>query len=158
MTTTGSGVQSCTRTRIGVDGPIPAPDDAERTLTGWEYYPQAIGHALRHIATVVGDVPLIVTENGIATADDSRRGDYYTGALSAVAAALEDGLDIRGYLAWSALDNYEWGSCKPTFGLIAVDRHTFERTPEPSAAWPLTPCGERACRASRRRGDPSEGP
>ncbi|SDN10842.1 Glycosyl hydrolase family 1 [Streptomyces sp. cf386] len=71
--------------------------DAERTLTGWEYYPEAIGHALRHTAALVGDVPLIVTENGIATADDSRRIDYYTGALSAVAAALEDGLDVRGY-------------------------------------------------------------
>jgi len=129
------GVQSYTRTRIDVDGPLPAPDDAERTLTGWEYYPEAIGHALRHTAAIVGDVPLIVTENGIATADDSRRIDYYTGALSAVAAALEDGLDIRGYLAWSALDNYEWGSYVPTFGLIAVDPETFERTPKPSAAW-----------------------
>jgi beta-glucosidase len=121
------GVQSYTRTRIGADGPIPAPDDAERTLTGWEYYPEAIGHALRHTAAVVGDVPLIVTENGIATADDSRRIDYYTGALSAVVAALKDGVDIHGYLAWSALDNYEWGSYKPTFGLIAVDPDTFEK-------------------------------
>ncbi|MFJ9588518.1 glycoside hydrolase family 1 protein [Streptomyces acidicola] len=129
------GVQSYTRTRIGVDGPIPAPDDAERTITGWEYYPEAVGHALRHTAALVGDVPLIVTENGIATADDSRRVDYHTGALTAVAAALEDGLDIRGYLAWSALDNYEWGSYKPTFGVIAVDLETFERTPKPSAAW-----------------------
>ncbi|MDH6434126.1 beta-glucosidase/6-phospho-beta-glucosidase/beta-galactosidase [Streptomyces sp. SAI-144] len=58
----------------------------------------------------------------------------HTGALSAVAAALEDGLDIRGYLAWSALDNYEWGSYQPTFGLIAVDPDTFARTPKPSAA------------------------
>ncbi|MFI6933770.1 glycoside hydrolase family 1 protein [Streptomyces sp. NPDC050287] len=129
------GVQSYTRTRISVDGPIPAPDDAELTLTGWEYYPEAVGHALRHTAALIGTVPLIVTENGIATADDHRRVDYYTGALRAVAAALEDGLDIRGYLAWSALDNYEWGSYTPTFGLIAVDPDTFERTPKPSAAW-----------------------
>jgi beta-glucosidase len=50
-----------TGTRIGVDGPIPAPDDAERTLTGWKYYPEAIGHALRHTAAVVGDIPLIAT-------------------------------------------------------------------------------------------------
>ncbi|MFF7791287.1 family 1 glycosylhydrolase [Streptomyces sp. NPDC007991] len=129
------GVQSYTRTRIGPDGPLPAPDDAERTLNGWEYYPQALGHALRHTAKVVGDLPLIVTENGIATDDDSRRIDYTTGALQEVAAALEDGLDVRGYLHWSALDNYEWGSYKPTFGLIAVDPETFERTPKPSAAW-----------------------
>jgi beta-glucosidase len=54
-------VQSYTRTRIGVDGPVPAPDDAERTLTGGKYYPEAIGHAQRHTAAVVGDIPLIVT-------------------------------------------------------------------------------------------------
>ncbi|MDX2680361.1 glycoside hydrolase family 1 protein [Streptomyces soliscabiei] len=129
------GVQSYTRTRIGPDGPLPTAEDAERTLNGWEYYPRALGHALRHTAEVVGDIPLIVTENGIATDDDSRRIHYTTGALQEVAAALEDGLDVRGYLHWSALDNYEWGSYKPTFGLIAVDPHTFERTPKPSAAW-----------------------
>nr|WP_236584398.1 family 1 glycosylhydrolase [Streptomyces sp. MBT53] len=103
------GVRSSTRTRIGVDGPIPTPDDAERTLTGWEHYPEAIHHARRHTAAIIGDVPLIVTENGIATADDSRCVDYGAGALSSIAAALEDGLDIRGHLAWSALDTYEWG-------------------------------------------------
>ena len=108
-----------------------------RAHTPWRAAPnsEAIGHALRHTAGIVGDVPLIVTENGIATADDNRRVDYCTGALSAVAAALEDGLDIRGYLAWSALDNYEWGSYTPTFGLIAVDPDTFARTPKPSATW-----------------------
>ncbi|XVQ06813.1 glycoside hydrolase family 1 protein [Spirillospora sp. CA-255316] len=130
------GVQSYTRTKIGPDGPVPAPEDAERTLTGWEYYPAAVGHALRHTADLLGPgMPLIVTENGIATADDTRRIDYYTGALAAVAAAIEDGLNVQGYLAWSALDNYEWGTYKATFGLIAVDRVTFERTPKPSAAW-----------------------
>lgn len=80
-------------------------------------------------------MPLIVTENGIATADDTRRVDYYTGALEAVSAALEDGVNVHGYLAWSALDNYEWGSYEPTFGLIAVDPVTFERTAKPSAVW-----------------------
>ncbi|GAA3974095.1 family 1 glycosylhydrolase [Actinomadura viridis] len=129
------GVQSYTRTRIGPDGPIPVPPEAERTLTGWEYYPRAVGHALRHTASIVGDVPLIVTENGIATADDTRRIAYYTGALDEVGAAIEDGLDVQGYLAWSALDNYEWGSYTPTFGLIAFDPETFARTPRPSAHW-----------------------
>ncbi|RFU86808.1 glycoside hydrolase family 1 protein [Streptomyces triticagri] len=129
------GVQSYTRTEIGPEGPIPAPEHVERTLTQWEYYPTAVGYALRHTAEIVGDVPLIVTENGIATGDDSRRVDYYTGALGEVAAAIEDGLNIQGYLAWSALDNYEWGSFKPTFGLIGVDRETFERTARPSAEW-----------------------
>jgi beta-glucosidase len=130
------GVQSYTRTRIGPDGPIPAPEEAERTLTQWEYYPAAVGHALRHTADIVGpELPLIVTENGIATDDDTRRIDYYTAALDEVATAIEDGLNVQGYLAWSALDNYEWGSYKPTFGLIAVDPATFERTPKRSAVW-----------------------
>ncbi|WP_405388817.1 family 1 glycosylhydrolase [Streptomyces sp. NBC_01102] len=130
------GVQSYTRTEIGPDGPIPASGDVERTLTQWEYYPAAVGHALRHTAEVIGrDMPLIVTENGIATSDDSRRADYYAGALNEVATALRDGLNIQGYLAWSALDNYEWGSFTPTFGLIAVNWETFERTARPSAVW-----------------------
>ncbi|WP_330289244.1 glycoside hydrolase family 1 protein [Streptomyces sp. NBC_00576] len=130
------GVQSYTRTRIDPDGhPVPAPAEAERTLTGWEFYPQALGHALRHTARIVGAVPLIVTENGIATSDDTRRIAYTTGALQEVTAALEDGLDVHGYLHWSALDNYEWGSYKPTFGLIEINPDTFERTPRPSAVW-----------------------
>jgi beta-glucosidase len=48
---------------------------------------------------------------------------------------MGDGVDVRGYLHWSLLDNYEWGSYKPTFGLVAVDRVSFRRTPKPSLAW-----------------------
>jgi beta-glucosidase len=129
------GVQSYLRTIIGPDGPVPFADGVERTLTGWEYYPEALGQALRHTRDVTGGVPMLVTENGMATADDTRRIDYTTGALSGLAEAIDDGCDIRGYLHWSLLDNYEWGSFEPTFGLIAVDRETFVRTPKPSLAW-----------------------
>ena len=129
------GVQSYLRTIIGPDGPVPFPDDVERTLTGWEYYPEALGHALRHTREVTGGIPMLVTENGMATTDDARRIDYTTGALQSLAAAVADGCDVRGYLHWSLLDNYEWGSFRPTFGLIGVDRDTFERTPKPSLAW-----------------------
>lgn len=129
------GVQSYLRTIIGADGPVPFPDDVERTLTGWEYYPEALGHALRHTREVTGGIPMMVTENGMATADDARRIDYTTGALQGLAAAVADGCDVRGYLHWSLLDNYEWGSFRPTFGLIGVDRETFVRTPKPSLAW-----------------------
>ncbi|MEU1056859.1 family 1 glycosylhydrolase [Streptomyces sp. NPDC005876] len=130
------GVQAYTRHRIGVNGPLPVPDGAEATLTGWEFYPQALGQAVQHTRQVVGpDVPILVTENGIATADDERRIAYTEQALAGLAAALQDGADVRGYLHWSALDNYEWGSYRPTFGLIAVDPHTFARTPKPSAHW-----------------------
>lgn len=129
------GVQASTRTRIGRQGPLPAPEGAEVTLGGSEYDPAALGEALRHTASVVGDVPIIVTGNGIATNDDGRRITYTRRALEDLALALSDGLDIRGYLHGSALDGYEWGSYRPTSGLIAVDPHTFLRVPKPSARW-----------------------
>ncbi|MYQ76421.1 MULTISPECIES: glycoside hydrolase family 1 protein [unclassified Streptomyces] len=128
------GVQAYTRHRIGPEGTLPPPPDAELTLTGWEFYPEALGEAVRHTAEVVGPhVPILVTENGIATDDDERRIAYTTRALASLAEAMADGVDVRGYLHWSALDNYEWGSYRPTFGLIAVDRDTFARTPKESA-------------------------
>lgn len=134
------GVQSYLRTIIGPDseggvGPQPWPEGTEFTLTGWEYYPEAVGHALRHTREVTRGVPMLVCENGIATNNDARRIDYTTGALQSIAAAIAEGCDVRGYLHWSLLDNYEWGSYDPTFGLIAVDRETFERTPKPSLSW-----------------------
>lgn len=128
------GVQAYTRTRIGPDGPLPIDEGAERTLTGWEYYPPAIEYGIRNAWSRAG-VPIYVTENGIATADDARRIDYTTGALEAVGRTIDDGIDVRGYLHWSALDNYEWGSFRPTFGLIAWDPATFQRHPKPSLAW-----------------------
>lgn len=129
------GVQSYTRTVIGPDGPRQPPQEAERTLTGWEYYPPALEHAARHASERSHGTPLYVTENGIATADDSRRIDYTTGALEGLQRAMDDGVDVRGYLHWSALDNYEWGSYRPTFGLISFDDQTFVRTPKPSLGW-----------------------
>jgi len=129
------GVQAYTRTIVGPDGPKPPNEDTEKTLMGWEYYPPAVGDGIRNAWKLTGGVPVIVTENGIATDDDRRRITYTTGALTAVHQAMTDGVDVQGYLHWSALDNYEWGSFRPTFGLIAVDRHTFARTPKPSAHW-----------------------
>ena len=80
-------------------------------------------------------MPVVVTENGIATADDARRIAYTEAALNSLAEAMADGVDVRGYIHWSLLDNYEWGHWSPTFGLVAVDRETFERRPKPSLAW-----------------------
>lgn len=128
------GVQAYTRTRIGPDGPLPVRDDVERTLTGWEYYPPAVGDGIRNAWRRAG-VPVYVTENGLATRDDERRIAYTTGALATIEDCIDDGIDVRGYFHWSALDNYEWGSYAPTFGLIAWDPRTFARTPKPSLAW-----------------------
>jgi beta-glucosidase len=130
------GIQAYTRTFVGPEGPLPVAEGVETTLTGWEYFPEAVGVGLRTAAQHAPGVPLLVTENGIATADDDRRRDYTEGALRAVHAAITDGVDVRGYYHWSLLDNFEWvAGYRPTFGLVAVDRTTFARTVKPSARW-----------------------
>lgn len=129
------GVQAYTRTVIGPDGPRPVPAGAETTQMGWEYYPGALEAGVRNAWQRAGGTPVLVTENGIATADDGRRIAYTHAALEGLHRAMRDGVDVRGYLHWSLLDNYEWGTYRPTFGLVAVDRRTFARTPKPSLRW-----------------------
>jgi beta-glucosidase len=132
------GVQTYTRIRLGVrDGrPVEILDPTSpRAMNGWEFYPEALGGALRRVAGIVDGTPIVVTENGIATADDERRIEYTRRALASMTDAIRDGVDVRGYLHWSLVDNYEWGSYGPTFGLVAVDRDTFVRTPKPSLQW-----------------------
>lgn len=133
------GVQTYSRTRIGVrDGQTVqtgAPEGSEVTQMGWEYYPDALEDAVHAAAKIVANVPIVVTENGIATSDDALRVDYMIRALDGLRRAKADGIDIRGYFHWSLLDNYEWGTFDRTFGLIAVDRETFKRTPKPSLRW-----------------------
>lgn len=129
------GVQAYTRTKIGTDGPLPIAEGAERTLTGWEFYPRALEDGIRLSHEMAPGVPVFVTENGIATDDDTRRVAYMQGALEGMHRAITDGIEVVGFLYWSLLDNYEWGSYGPTFGLVSVDRSTFERTVKPSARW-----------------------
>lgn len=129
------GVQAYLRTFIGKDGPVPVADEVERTLTGWEYFPPALGIAVRHTWEVARQTPIFVTENGLASTNDSRRIDYTFDALAGLHSAMEEGIDVLGYLHWSLLDNYEWGSFTPTFGLVGWDKNTFERLPKPSLEW-----------------------
>jgi beta-glucosidase len=129
------GVQSYTSQVVDEDGVVAHPEHPDNTLMGWAYRPDALGMALRHTHEVVPEVPIVVTENGIATSDDERRIAYTREALGHLRDAIGDGIDIRGYLHWSLLDNFEWGRWEPTFGLVAVDRATFERRPKPSLAW-----------------------
>jgi beta-glucosidase len=129
------GVQSYSSQPVDANGVVPHPQAPDNTLTGNAYRPDAIGIAVRHTWEVTGGVPILITENGIATADDTQRIAYTTEALRHLFAAVDDGIDVRGYLHWSALDNFEWGHWEPTFGLIAVDRRTFQRHPKPSLAW-----------------------
>jgi beta-glucosidase len=131
------GVQTYTRVLVGPDGPVEPPKDAERTIMGYEFRPQALEATLRRAWSYLdGNVPLVVTENGIAAPDDARRIDFVRQALEGVDRCLADGIDVRGYVYWSCLDNFEWAlGYGPTFGLIAVDRETFARTPRSSAKW-----------------------
>ena len=126
------GVQNYTRTRIGASGTMPVPEDAELTQMDYEFYPQALENVIRKVyKDFKGD--LIVTENGIATSDDTRRTAFIKTALSGVNACILDGIPIRGYLYWSLMDNFEWQKgYSMTFGLISVDRTTQKRTPKPS--------------------------
>ncbi|MHC5257690.1 family 1 glycosylhydrolase [Streptomyces sp. UC4497] len=129
------GVQSYSSQWVGKDGIEPHPQLPDNTQVGTAYRPDALGMAVRHTWDVTGGVPILVTENGIATDDDVRRIAYTDEALRHLFAAADDGVDVRGYLHWTALDNFEWGHWGPTFGLIAVDRESFERRPKPSLAW-----------------------
>jgi len=128
-------VQAYSAQWVGLDGIEPHPVHPDNTLVRTAYRPDALGIAVRHTADVLPNVPVVVTENGIATGDDTRRIAYTESALAALADVMADGIDVRGYIHWSLLDNYEWGHWSPTFGLVAVDRETFERQPKPSLAW-----------------------
>ena len=122
------GVQTYTRVLVGPDGRMPPPREAERTASGYEFRPQARGGGIRVAAEKVGR-PLIVTERGIATDDDSRRIAYIDAALAEVRACIDDGIDVGGYLYWSLLDNFEWTSgYGQRFGLVDVDLQNFRRT------------------------------
>jgi beta-glucosidase len=102
---------------------------------GEEIYPQALEATIREAHRIAG-IPVIVTENGLATEDDTQRVTYLKAAVDGVASCLADGIDVRGYIAWTAFDNFEWiFGYRPKFGLIAVDRTTQERTPKESAHW-----------------------
>ena len=129
------GVQTYTRIRFGPKGHLPPPTNAERTQMGYEFYPEALEATIRKAARISG-CPILVTENGIGTEDDSRRIAFTRRALEGILATIADGIDVRGYIHWSLLDNFEWlEGYRPKFGLVAVDRETQARKPKPSAYW-----------------------
>ncbi|WP_427921393.1 glycoside hydrolase family 1 protein [Streptomyces sp. cg40] len=128
------GVQNYTRALVAADGIQPQPEGAELTQLGYEFCPEALEGALRRAAGA--GLPLIVTENGVSTTDDSRRTEFMRRALEGVERCLADGIDVRGYYYWSALDNFEWMlGYRPQFGLVAVDRATQRREVKDSARY-----------------------
>ena len=132
------GVNAYTRHRIGADGWVGNEPGVELTTAGYEFWPEALEATLRRAWILTGGrMPLIATESGIATDDDSRRIEYVNRAVAGMRRAMADGIDVRGFLYWSALDNYEWQhGYSQRFGMIAVDRATQARTVKPSA-WHL---------------------
>jgi beta-glucosidase len=129
------GVQTYSRMLVDANGPVDVPQGAEVTQMGYEFYPEALEHTIRRAARIAG-APVLVTENGIATSDDTRRVEYIRRALNGVANCLTDGVPMLGYFYWSMMDNFEWmQGYRMTFGLVGVDRETQERTVKPSARY-----------------------
>ncbi len=127
------GVQVYTRCRVGKRGDLSPEPGAEITQMGYEYWPEALETSIRYAKARVR-VPIYVTENGVATDDDERRIEYIRRALDGVLKCVADGVDVRSYIHWSLLDNFEWiYGYRPKFGLVAVDRTTQERIVKPSA-------------------------
>ena len=114
--------------------------------TGWEVFSQGLTDTLVWIKRLYGDIPQYVTENGAAFYDppappsgrinDPLRIDYYRSHLRAVHDAIRQGVDVRGYFAWSLMDNLEWSlGFSKRFGLVHVNFETLERTPKDSATF-----------------------
>ncbi|MCA1335873.1 GH1 family beta-glucosidase [Pseudooceanicola marinus] len=142
------GVNYYTRKLIAPDdGPWPHHHEVEgplpKTFMDWEIYPEGLYKFLKRTAEeYTGDLPLFVTENGMANADviqpdgtvnDPERLDYVQKHLAMVKKAGDEGVPVNGYFLWSLLDNYEWSlGYEKRFGLVHVDFETMKRTPKSS--------------------------
>ena len=131
------GLQNYTRSLIGADGIQPVPEGAETTQMDYEFYPKSLGNVIRRVHSAFEKeqvrMPIMVTENGIAVSDDTRREAFIEEATDGVKSCIEDNIPVVGYLYWSLMDNFEWQKgFSMTFGLIAVDRSTMERIPKKS--------------------------
>jgi beta-glucosidase len=110
----------------------------------WEIDAAGLTALLTRITREYGDIPLYITENGAAYPDevvdgqvsDPARIDYYDQHLRSCLDSIEAGVPLRGYFAWSLMDNFEWAwGYEKRFGLVHVDYDTLVRTPKASAHW-----------------------
>jgi beta-glucosidase len=142
-----SGVDSTGRTEDADGNPVSSTVPMGRPVTAmdWEIVPEGFTDLLVRLSRDYPGVPMVITENGAAFDDeadesgyvaDADRTAYLSSHIAAVAAARQRGADVRGYFAWSLLDNFEWsyGYAK-RFGLVHVDYETQVRTPKQSALW-----------------------
>jgi len=121
------------------------PAEPATTSFGWSVIPDSLGSVLARISGEFTRLPLYVTENGASFDDyvdpegavnDAERVAYLAGYLDAASHAIASGVDLRGYYAWSFLDNFEWAEgYSKRFGLVFVDYRTQERIPKQSAHW-----------------------
>jgi beta-glucosidase len=121
-----------------------APEDADKTDMGWPIFPEEFTTELLHL-TKRYRLPIYITENGCNTEDvpdangvvnDPKRITYLTRYITAMLKAIAQGADVRGYMVWSLLDNFEWGSgYSNRFGIIHIDFETLKRTPKASYHW-----------------------
>jgi len=127
------GVQNYERALWGDKGRLPAPKGSTVNWSGTEVWAGSLAGAVRYAHEATG-VPILVSEHGVGTEDDTIRAKFIPEALAGLKAAMDDGVPVQGYCHWSLLDNFEWiFGYKPKFGLHSVDPVTFARTPKPSA-------------------------
>ncbi len=104
------------------------------TDLGWEIHPHGLEKVLRYASRL--NVPLIITENGIATRDDQKKIKFMKRHIDVLEKCIKDGIDVRGYFYWSLIDNYEWlQGLDARFGLYKVDFDTLKRKPTNAAAY-----------------------
>jgi beta-glucosidase len=107
------------------------PPELPENDFGWAVEPHWLRLALEELRLL--GKPVYVTENGIATTDDTRRTAFLQAVLGQVWEAIQAGIDVRGYFHWTSMDNFEWArGYSMRFGLISVDRETQERAVKPS--------------------------
>jgi len=127
------GVQAYFRIRVGAKGIVQPPPGTPMTDAGYEYFPEALGGAVR-LAARKTKKPIYISESGIAAKDDARRVAWLDASVAEVRKCLGEGIDVKSYIYWSLLDNFEWTQgYTQQFGIVTVDRSTFTRTPKPSA-------------------------
>lgn len=115
------GVNYYSRTFVGFPWPSRPLGSGERTDFGWEIYPRGLYDVLQRVGRF--GRPIVITENGISDADDDQRAAYIVDHLRQVCRAISDGVDVRGYMHWTLLDNFEWAEgFSQRFGLATRER------------------------------------